>query len=218
MATTKILIAEDHALLREGLRSLIEANGDYEVVGEARDGREALRSAQKLNPDIVLMDLCMPNVNGMEAIKAIKLRMPEIKIIAVTAHRSDEHVRVSLEAGANGYVLKDDTHQDLLKAIDAALNGKVFLSPGIANRIVTGFLGQGDDDRPTKSWSALTTREREVIKLIAEGRKNREIAEYLSISIKTVEKHRANLMKKLGLHNASELTTYALENGLVRSG
>jgi len=218
MGNIKIVLAEDHTILREGVRALLSAEPDLEIVGEAENGQDALRLANQLAPDMVLMDLTMPRSNGTEAIAAIKRRNPDTRIIALTVHKTEEYIRAALDAGASGYVLKDDSHQDLLHAIRNVLRGRVYLSPGITDRVVTGYLdqrsGQPDAEAP-RSWDLLTAREREIIKLIAEGNKNRTIAEYLSVSTKTVEKHRSNLMQKLNLHNASALTAYAFEHGLV---
>lgn len=215
MAKHRILIAEDHTILREGLRALLSNVPDLEIVGEAEDGREAIRSAAILQPSLILMDLSMPNTNGTEAIRAIKRRQPEIKIIALTVHKTEEYVRATLEAGADGYVLKDDTHNELLTAIRNVERGKTYLSPGITSRVITGFLDRSTTPTSQRSWDGLTHREREIMKLIAEGNKNKDIAEYLSVSLKTVEKHRSNLMRKLDLHSASALTAYAIENGLI---
>jgi len=216
MKKQRILLAEDHAILRDGLCSLFAGEPDLEVVGDAADGQQAIQQANALLPDLVLMDLSMPRMNGTEAIGAIKRRHPDIKILALTVHKSEEYVRAALDAGADGYVLKDDSRQELLTAIRSVMAGNSYLSPGVCNKVVSGFLGRsGPTGSPSTAWDTLTEREREVIKLVAEGYKNREIAEFLSVSIKTVEKHRSNLMRKLDLHNASALTTYAIENGLV---
>jgi len=215
MTKQRILLAEDHTILREGLRSLFSAEPDLEVVGEAADGQLAIQQAIALQPDLVLMDLSMPRMNGTEALSAIKRRFPEIKIIALTNHKVEEYVRAALTAGADGYVLKDDSRQELLTAIRRVTKGHGYLSPGICNQVVSGFLRRASATSSSMTWDTLTEREREVIKLVAEGYKNREIAEHLSVSIKTVEKHRANLMRKLDLHSACALTTYAIENGLV---
>lgn len=211
----RVLIAEDHAILREGLRALLANAPDLEIVGEAEDGREAVHLANQLEPDLILMDLSMPNVNGTEAIRAIKARHPRTKIIALTVHRTEEYVRATLEAGADGYILKDDSHHDLLAAISSVTKDRTHLSPGISQNVVQGYLGQKPSAETTRTWSQLTSRERGVAKLIAEGYKNREIAEYLSISPKTVEKHRSNMMRKLDLHNVQAVTAYAIENGLL---
>ncbi|MCK5647508.1 MAG: response regulator transcription factor [Gammaproteobacteria bacterium] len=218
MSSIRIFIAEDHAILREGLRALLESNPDIDIVGEAEDGQEAVQKICKIKPQLVLMDLSMPHMNGTEAIAMIKRREPDIKIIALTVHKSHEYVRATLDAKADGYVLKDDTHLQLLTAIKHVIKGNIYLSPGITQRVVSGFLDKDAapaDFSRSHSWNTLTERERQVIKLIAEGSRNRDIAESLSVSIKTVEKHRSNLMKKLDLHNASSLTTYAIENNMM---
>ena len=218
MSSIRIFIAEDHAILREGLRALLASNPDIDIVGEAEDGQEAVQKICKIKPQLVLMDLSMPHMNGTEAISMIKRREPDIKIIALTVHKSHEYVRATLDAKADGYVLKDDTHLQLLTAIKQVIKGNIYLSPGITHRVVSGFLDKDAapaDLSRSHSWNMLTERERQVIKLIAEGSKNRDIADSLSVSIKTVEKHRSNLMKKLDLHNASSLTTYAIENNMM---
>lgn len=215
MSSLRVLVTEDHALLREGLRALLSTAPDLEIVGEAEDGREAVEQARKLLPDVILMDLSLPNTNGTEALRLIKHRFPAIKIIALTVHKTEDYVRATLEAGADGYVLKDDSHQDLLAAIKSTHQGNVFLSPGICGKVINGFLEQRRGNSSPHSWDKLTVREREITKLIAEGQKTREIAQYLSISTKTVEKHRCNLMKKLNRHSVSGITAYAIESGLV---
>ncbi|MGI9301323.1 MAG: response regulator [Gammaproteobacteria bacterium] len=213
-ARKRLLIVDDHAILREGLRALLSCEEDLEVIGEATDGREAVNFVNLHKPELVLMDLSMPNTNGTEAIRAIKKRNADTRVIALTVHKTEEYVRATLEAGANGYVLKDDTHQELLSAIRSVLKGETYLSPAIVGKVVTAYLGAAQRTT-TPSWDNLTPREREILKLIAEDYKNREIAAYLSLSLKTVEKHRSNLMKKLNLHSASAVTAYAIENGLM---
>jgi DNA-binding NarL/FixJ family response regulator len=215
MSVRTILIVEDHAILREGLRALLSGEPAIEIVGEAADGHEAIRRCRELVPHIVLMDLSMPNLNGTEAIHAIKRHDPDIKIIVLTVHRSEEYVRTALEAGADGYLLKDDTRHELLAAIHNISRDKPYLSPGICDKVISGYLDHAVTGSCDLLASQLTVREREVTKLIAEGRKNREIAAHLSVSLKTVEKHRANLMRKLDIHSVSALTLYAIENGLV---
>ncbi len=211
----RILLAEDHTILREGLRALLSADSHFEIIGEAQDGREALRWVEKLNPDLILMDLSMPRMSGMEAIREIKKRHPATKIIALTVHKTEEYLLTTLQAGADGYVLKDATHGELVIAIKNVMAGKAYLSPGVSDKVIEGYL-EGKEGTPSVSaWETLSQREREVLKLIAEGYKNKEIAGDLCISLKTVEKHRANLMKKLDLHNAAALTVYAVEKGLV---
>jgi DNA-binding NarL/FixJ family response regulator len=215
MEKIKVLIVDDHVVVRQGLRTFLELHEDIEIVGEAEDGQKAIQQANSLQPNLVLMDLTMPRMNGTDAIRAIKRRNPETNIIVLTVHKAAEYVRSSLEAGASGYVLKDDSHQDLLTAIRTVVAGRTYLSSGICDQIVSGFLGRTSASATELPWDTLTDREKAVIKLVAEGYKNREIAEFLNVSIKTVEKHRSNLMKKLDLHNASALTAYAIQNGLV---
>lgn len=214
MKQVRILIAEDHTILRQGLLALLSSNPEFEVVGEAEDGREAIRCVEKLRPDLVLMDLSMPRMNGTEAVEEIKKRHPETKVLVLTVHKSEEYILATLQAGADGYVLKDVTHVELMLAIKSVLAGKAYLSPEISDKVIEGYL-EGRRPKSKSSWDTLTQREREVLKMIAEGHKNKEIAEHLCISSKTVEKHRANLMQKLNLHSAASLTTYAVEKGLV---
>jgi DNA-binding NarL/FixJ family response regulator len=210
-----IVLADDHTILREGLRALLTADPNFEIVGEASDGREAVRCVEKLGPDLLLMDLSMPRMSGMDAIREIKKRYPETKIIALTVHKTEEYLLTTLKAGADGFVLKDATHDELLMAINNVMSGKSYLSPGVSEKIIEGYLQGKKSTQSLSSWESLSQREREVLKLIAEGYKNKEIAEDLCISLKTVEKHRANLMKKLDLHNAAALTVYAVDKGLV---
>ena len=211
----RIIIAEDHRILREGLRALISSNPNFDIVGEAEDGRDAIRCVENLMPDLILLDLSMPRMNGMEAIKEIKKQCPETKILVLTVHRTEEYILATLRAGANGYVLKDATHAELLMAMKSVLMGKRYLSPGVSEKVIEGYLEGRKTLRSSTPWDTLTQREREVLKLIAEGYKNKESADYLYISVKTVEKHRANLMKKLDLHSTSSLTAFAMEKGLV---
>jgi DNA-binding NarL/FixJ family response regulator len=210
----RILIAEDHTILREGLRALLSSDPDITVVGEAEDGRDAVRLVGALQPTLVLMDLSMPGTNGIEAIAEIKRRFPETKVIALTVHKSEEYIREALQVGADGYVLKDATYAELTMAIKSVFNGKTYLSPSISERIITGYLDGGKAGVNT-AWDTLTHREREILKLIAEGRTNKHIASYLCVSVKTVEKHRSNLMRKLDLHNAPMLTAFAIEKGVI---
>ncbi len=216
-AKRRILIVEDHTLLRAGLRALLAQEPNIEIAGEADNGRDAIRSISALSPDLVLMDLTMPGTNGIEAIAEIKRRNPGVKILVLTLHRAEEYIHQSLKAGADGYILKDATHDELRVAIRSVLNGKTYLSPDIANKVINGYLGGSKDTAVSSAWESVTHRERQVLKLVAEGHPNKSVAEYLSLSVKTVEKHRSNLMKKLDLHNASTLTAFAIAKGLVVS-
>jgi DNA-binding NarL/FixJ family response regulator len=211
----RIVIAEDHTILREGLRALLSSRPEFEIVGEAEDGRMAVQCIERLKPALVLMDLSMPRMNGMDAIREIKKGSPETKILVLTVHKTEEYILATFKAGADGYALKDSTHTELVIAIKSVLMGKPYLSPGISEKVIEGYLEGRRTLKTRTAYETLTHREREILKLIAEGYKNKEIADYLCISVKTVEKHRANLMDKLSLHNVQALTTFAIEKGLV---
>jgi two-component system response regulator NreC len=211
----RIVIAEDHTILREGLRALLSSVPHLHVIGEAENGRDAIQCVETMEPDLILMDLSMPKMSGMDAIREIKRRSPGIKVLVLTVHKTDEYILASLEAGADGYVLKDATKNELMSAIATVLKGKRYLSPEVSGKVIDGYL-EGKRSIKVKSvWDVITPREREILKLVAEGYKNKEIADYLCISVKTVDKHRTNLMKKLDLHSVSALTAFAIEKGLV---
>ena len=211
----RIVIAEDHTILREGLRMLLSCKADFEVVGEARDGLEAIRTVDSLKPDLILLDLSMPRMNGIEAIEDIRKLSPSTKILVLTVHKTEEHILTALKAGADGYILKEATHTELMLAVDNVLSGMSYLSPGISEKVIEGYLEGRKGARPSASLDILTPREREILKMIAEGFTNKDIAGYLCLSAKTVETHRTNLMKKLRLHNARSLTEFAIEKGLI---
>lgn len=211
----RLLIVEDHRILREGLKALLSSHPGLEVAGEAENGLEAVRNLEKLMPDIVLIDLSMPKMDGLDAIAEIRNRFPKIKILVLTVHKAEEYVFAALKAGANGYVLKDSTYAELKLAIDHVLAGNIFLSPVVSDRMVEYYLEGKKRLSAESSLDLLTQRERQILKMIAEGHKNKGIADSLCISLKTVEKHRSNLMKKLDLHNASELTSFALQKGMI---
>ncbi|MEW6351803.1 MAG: response regulator transcription factor [Thermodesulfobacteriota bacterium] len=216
MTKQRVLIAEDHAILRDGLRSLLSSDEDIEIAGEAVDGREAVLCVRNLRPDIVLMDLSMPRLHGVEALREIKKVAPETKILVLTVHENEEYISATLEAGVNGYLLKKDaTHAELLRAIKAISKGRVYLSPAVSEKLVEGYLQGRKGVRPKSTWETLTAREREILKLIAEGYRTKEIADFLCISVKTAENHRANLMRKLDLHNVAAVTAFAMEKGLI---
>jgi DNA-binding NarL/FixJ family response regulator len=213
----RIVIAEDHTILREGLRSLLSSSPSFEIVGEAEDGREAIKCVEKFKPDLILTDLSMPRMNGMEAIKEIKRESPETKVLVLTVHRAEEYILATFRAGADGYLLKDSTHAELVMAVKKVLSGKQYISPEISEKVIEGYLEGKKTLKSRTSWETLTQREREILKLIAEGYKNKEIADDLCISVKTVEKHRANLMEKLDLHSIQALTAFAIERGLIQT-
>jgi DNA-binding NarL/FixJ family response regulator len=211
----KLFIVEDHQLFREGLKALLEGTAEMQVVGEAADGLEAIELIPKLDPDLVLLDLSMPRMNGFSTLLEIRRTRPDLKVLVLTIHESDQYVLQAFEAGANGYCNKDCSREELRLAVRSVLEGKRYVSPGIAGSVLEGYL-EGRKSLKTKSaWDAVTLREREVLKLLAEGYQNKQIAEMLDISFKTVEKHRANIMQKLDLHNAAALTAFAYQQGLI---
>jgi len=211
----KVLLAEDHTIVRKGLRSLLDAERGIEVIGEAEDGREALEKVQRLRPDVVLMDITMPGLNGLEATRQIKKRFPEVKVLILTMHANEEYVHQVLQAGASGYVVKQAVVRELVSALQAVHRGDSFLSPSVCGRIVEEYIRRAEAMVEKDSYDKLTDREREVLQLIAEGHSNRGIAGLLCISVKTVETHRAHLMDKLGIHNRAELIKYAIRKGVI---
>ena len=211
----RILIAEDQTIVRECLRSLLSLNPDFEVVGEAGEGREAVRLTEGLNPHLVLMDLSMPKTDGFNAIREIKRRSPKTKVLVLTVHKDEELIIAALDMGVDGYALKDSTYADLTVAIKNVLSGKPYICPGISDKVIEGYLDGRKTLKVSSPWMTLTPREREVLKLIAEGHKAREIASYLCISPKTVEVHRSNLMQKLDIATNAGLVAFAMKKGLV---
>jgi DNA-binding NarL/FixJ family response regulator len=218
----RILIIEDHTLLRAGLRALLLQDANLEIVGELDNGRDAVSAVGRLNPHIVLTDLSMPGMNGIETIADIKRRHPATRVLVITCHKAEEYIHASLRAGADGYLLKEATQNELNLAVHCVLSGKVYLSPEISSKVIGAHQGIGKPNRKDHAktsgpWDMLTQRERQILKLAAEGNSNKLIADFLCLSIKTIEKHRSNLMKKLDLHNASALTAYAIEKGICGS-
>jgi len=211
----RVVIAEDHAILRRGLQSMLNAEDELTVVGEAEDGLKAIRVIKEMEPDLAILDLSMPKMNGISVILEVKKTCANTKILALTMHREEDYVLEAFRSGADGYCLKSSDLDELLMAIRAVLSGKQYVSPEISGKILEGYLESQRTIRTRSSWDTLTIREKEVLKLVGEGYQNKEIADYLCISVKTVEKHRANIMQKLDVHTASALTAYAIEKGLV---
>lgn len=219
MNKIKVLLADDHTVVRQGLRALLEAEPDIEVVGEASTGREAVQLAQKLLPNVVVMDIAMPNLNGLEATRQITGMIPETKVLVLSSYNDDEYVHQVTEAGATGYLIKQNAAADLIKAVRETRSGNAFFSPAITKRLVEHYREAFLRGRPaTKRTDVLTSRETEVLQLIAEGKTNKQIASELYISVKTVDKHRQQLMKKLNIHDIAGLTRYAISNGVIEGG
>jgi two-component system response regulator NreC len=214
MDKIRILLADDHTLLRQGITSLLHDEMDMQVIGEAEDGRSAVKMACELEPDVVLMDIGMPLLNGLEATRQIKRDCPNIKVLILTMHENEEYIRQVLASGAVGYILKDAAARELLDAIRAVFRGEAVLSPAITRLVIEDYLRWGEMQQGSIP-DELTPREQEVLQLIAEGYKNKEIASILNISIKTVQSHRTNLMQKLDLHNRGDLVKYAIQKKII---
>jgi DNA-binding NarL/FixJ family response regulator len=210
MKRTRILLVDDHAVVRQGFKMILGAQADMEIAGEAANGREAVELAAQLNPDIVVMDVAMPELNGIEATRRLVAANPHIRVIALSMHKDSVYVREILRAGARGYLLKDSGADDLVKAIRAVAGGESYLSPAVSNAVL-------DDYRKhvTNPIDLLTSREREVLQMLAEGKTNKEIAVVLNLSVYTVDAHRGRIMEKLNLHSINELVRFALRNGLI---
>ena len=211
-----VLIAEDHAVVREGIRMILDAQADVEVVGEARDGEEAVRLAKQLHPDVVVMDISMPRMNGVEATQEIKRSLPDTQVLILTMHEEESYVFQLLRLGAAGYVLKRAAVTDLVEAVRAAARGEAFLYPAVARSVVQDYLDRMRTGEGTGRYDGLTDREREILVLIAEGLTNSQIVDRLFISVKTVQTHRAHIMEKLDLHDRSLLVRYAVRKGLIQ--
>lgn len=215
MPKIKILIADDHTILREGIRALLSFYEDIEVVGEASDGKEAITQVKELNPDIVLMDIAMPGLGGLESTLELRKTSPETKIIVLTQYDNREYIYRFLKAGVSGYVLKKAMGTELLAAIRAVYNGGTFLYPTVASKVIEGYLDDGNTLQVADPYESLTDREKQVLKLIAEGYTNKEMGDLLNISVKTVMGHRTNIMEKLNIHNRTELVKFAIRHGLI---
>jgi DNA-binding NarL/FixJ family response regulator len=224
----RVVLADDHAIMRDGLRALLELPGDITVIGEARTGREAVEEAERLHPDVVLMDITMPELDGIEACRRISVHAPEVRVLFLTMHEADEYLFRALHAGAAGYVIKRTAAADLLAAVRAVAHGESFLSPSVARALVSEYTSRGQrqtaadaqrdegDDLPRgDAYDSLSGREREVLQLVAEGYTNAEIADQLHLSVKTVQSHRAAVMEKLELRDVTHLVRYAVRKGLV---
>lgn len=214
-APIRVLISDDHAILRSGLKMLLNAEPDIEVVGEATTGEEAIQLTGDLQPDLVLMDISMPGVNGLDATAEIKKHHPQIKVLILTMHESEAYLFRTIKAGGSGYVLKKSADTELINAIHQVMHGEAFLKPSVMKALAQDYLERAEAGEVDDTYSTLTEREREILKLIAEGNTNPEIAKILVISVRTVETHRAHIMDKLGLHHRSELVKYALRKGLL---
>jgi DNA-binding NarL/FixJ family response regulator len=211
----RILIVEDHRLVRQGLRALLLADPELEIVAEAENGCDAVRCVGETMPDLVLMDLSMPGMNGIEAISEIKARYPKVKVLVLTVHENEEYIHSSLRSGANGYVVKDASREKFLEAIHDVLTGHTHLCSQATEKLIGRLMNGAKSSEGASRWDSLTHRERQVLQLIAEGETNKTTAKFLSISPKTVEKHRASLMAKLDVHSTAGLTTFAVQNGIA---
>jgi DNA-binding NarL/FixJ family response regulator len=210
MSKIRIVLADDHSVVRQGFRRILEAQADMEIVGEASNGREALETATKLSPDVVVMDVAMPELNGIEATRRMGDAAPRTRVLALSMHKDSVYVREILRAGARGYLLKDAVDEDLIAAVRAVARGEGYLSPGVADAVLTDYR-----QHVTDPIDLLTSREREVLQLIAEGKTNKEIATTLNLSVYTVDAHRGRIMEKLNLHSTGELVRFAIRKGLV---
>lgn len=212
--SVRIILAEDHRITREGLVNLLQERPDMEVVGEAENGREAVKLASELSPDLVIMDVTMPDLNGIDATRIITSGSNNTKVIALSMYSDKQFVQGMIQAGASGYLLKDCAFEELVNAIQAVIQGNTYLSPGIAGIVVQDYLNKLTTDR-SSAGTVLTNREREVLQLIAEGKSTKEIAARLGVSVKTIETHRRQIMEKLGIFSIAELTKYAIREGLT---
>ncbi len=216
MSKIRVLLADDHAVVRKGLRFLLERQPDMEVVGEASDGREAVRLAAELKPHVVVMDIGMPQLNGIEAAAQIVKQNPQVNVIMLSVHSDESYLLRALSAGAKGYLLKDSAEEDLVRAVQVAAQGKPFFSPVISEKLLEDYMRFLQQRGLKDSYDLLTDREKEILQLLAEGKSNKEVAALLNLSPYTVETHRTHIMQKLNLHNTAEIVLYAVRKGIIR--
>ena len=218
MAPFRILLADDHEVVRAGLRALLEEQSGWEVVAEAVDGRDAVDKASRLKPDAVIIDIAMPSLNGLEAVRQIVKGVPHAKVLVLTMYDSDPLIQQVLQAGARGYLLKSDAGRDLVSAIDALRRNKTFFTPKVSQMVLNGYLGKSPKEREVEGEPEslrLTSRQREIVQLLAEGKSSKEVGAVLGLSVKTAETHRANIMRKLDCHSVTELVRYAIRNHII---
>jgi DNA-binding NarL/FixJ family response regulator len=215
MGELRILLADDHTLVRQGLRKILEGRPEWEVIGEASDGRDALRQAESLQPDVAILDIGMPLMNGIEATRQIVRRWPDIRVLILSMHASEAYIIQALKAGAKGYLLKDSADNELIRAVAAVAVGKSFFSPAVAKVMLDDYVRHLSEKGITDRFESLSDREREIFQLIAEGHSNKEVADLLAVSLGTIETHRAHIMQKLDVHNTAELVLYAVRRGVI---
>ena len=218
MAPFRILLADDHEVVRAGLRALLEEQSGWEVVAEAADGRDAVEKASKLKPDVVVIDIAMPSLNGLEAVRQIVKAVPNTRVLVLTMYDSDPLIQQVLQAGARGYLLKSHAGRDLVSAIDALRRNKTFFTPKVSQMVLEGYLDKSPRDKEAEDEPEslrLTSRQREIVQLLAEGKSSKEVATVLGLSVKTAETHRANIMRKLDCHSVTELVRYAIRNHII---
>ena len=212
---TTILLADDHTVIRSGLRMVLEKQSDFQVVGEAGDGRQAVKMAEELNPDVVVMDIAMPNLNGIDAAKQIVSQNSRVAVVVLSMHSDESYVMRALKSGAKAYLLKDSAEADLIRAVRAVVEGKSFFSPAVSRMLLEDYVRQLQQRGAEDSYELLSPREREILQLIAEGKTNKEIAAMLNLSLYTVETHRTHILQKLNLHSVPELILYAVRKGII---
>jgi two-component system, NarL family, response regulator NreC len=215
MSDIQILLADDHTVVRKGLRLLLENHPGFHVIADAADGREAVALAERHHPDVAVLDIAMPVLNGIEAARQMTVKLPKTAIVILSMHSDEGYVLRALKAGARGYLLKDSAEYDLIHAVEAVIEGKAFFSPAVSKMLVEEYMRQMRERQLEDSYELLTTREREVLQLLAEGKNNKEVAGILGLSLYTVETHRSNIFQKLNLHSSAELILYAIRKGVI---